>query len=129
MLGGSRSRVSLPLMAEGAATPTGAQFSSKPCVSRGSQGNDTLPTSLLTESAIRIAAQRAFFWKEVTAQLDQLADRISKENRKRFEGLIEQKVPRLTRKQYDECIKKRTAPGLEEFEEFPSFQACGRKRA
>jgi len=82
----------------------------------------------ITDSAIEIAAQRAFFWQKATEQLDRLANRISKDDRARIEDLIEKRVPRLTRKEYDECLSRRVALGLEEYS-FPSLMICGRKRA
>jgi hypothetical protein len=82
----------------------------------------------ITESAIEIAIQRAFFWGGVMAQLDRLASRISKDARARFEGSIEEKVPRLTREEYDDSLARRAALGFEKHE-FPSFKNCGRVRA
>ena len=38
----------------------------------------------ITDSAIEIAAQRAFFWQEVMQQLDQLANRVLKDDRARI---------------------------------------------
>lgn len=66
----------------------------------------------ITDSAIGIAAQRAFFWQEVMRQLDQLANRFLKDDRARIEEAIAEKVPRLTRQEYDEWISHRA--GLEE---------------
>jgi hypothetical protein len=45
----------------------------------------------ITHSAIEIAAQRAFFWKEVMHQLDQLANRVLKDDRARIEEVIARK--------------------------------------
>ena len=47
----------------------------------------------ITESAIELPAQRAFFWQEVAQQLDQLA--LPKDDRARIEAAVEAKVPRL----------------------------------
>ena len=69
----------------------------------------------ITESAIEIAAQRAFFWREVMRQLDQLANRILKDDRARIEEAIARKVPRLTRQEYKKCITRWTELGLAEF--------------
>ena len=80
----------------------------------------------ITESAIEIAAQRAFFWREVMRQLDQLANRILKDDRARIEEAIARKVPRLTRQEYKKCITRWTELGLAEFGDMPpSFQVCG----
>ena len=68
----------------------------------------------ITDSAIEIAAQRAYFWASVAQQLDRLANRISKDNRARIEDTIEKKVPRLARKEYDEYLVRRAALGLGE---------------
>ena len=78
----------------------------------------------ITDSAIEIAAQRAFFWGGATQQLDRLANRVSKDARARIEDAIEKKVPRLTRKEYDECLARRAALGLEEYP-LPSLAICG----
>ena len=80
----------------------------------------------ITDSAIEIAAQRAFFWREVMRQLDQLANRVSKDNRTQIEEAIAKKVPRLTRQEYKKCITRWTELGLAEFGDMPpSFQVCG----
>jgi hypothetical protein len=67
----------------------------------------------ITDSAIEISAQRAYFWASVAQQLDRLANRISKDARARIEDAIEKKVPRLTRKEFDQCLARRAALGLE----------------
>jgi hypothetical protein len=82
----------------------------------------------ITDSAIEVAAQRAFFWQEVTQLLDHLANRVLKDDRAQIEEAIAEKVPRLTRQEYDECIARRTALGIgPEFGDspLPSFQICG----
>ena len=48
----------------------------------------------ITDSAIELPAQRAFFWQEVAQQLDQLA--LPKDDRAAIEAAVEAKVPRLT---------------------------------
>ena len=53
----------------------------------------------ITESAIELPAQRAFFWKEVKQQLDELE--VSKDDRARIEAAVEAKVPRLSRREYN----------------------------
>jgi hypothetical protein len=85
----------------------------------------------ITDSGIEIAAQRAFFWQKATEQLDRLANRISKDDRARIEDLIEKRVPRLTRKEYDDCLARWAALGLDEypFRQLPSFMICERKGA
>ena len=82
----------------------------------------------ITDSGIEADAQRAFFWQKATEQLDRLANRVSKDDRARIEDTIEKRVRRLTRKEYDECLARRVALGLEEYP-FPSLMICGRKRA
>ena len=77
----------------------------------------------ITDSAIELPAQRAFFWQEVTQQLDQLA--VSKDDRARIEAAVEAKVPRLTRREYNEWLIRRDELGMD-FGEPPSFQVCGR---
>ena len=77
----------------------------------------------ITESAIELAAQRAFFWKGVTQQLDRLA--VSEDDRARIEAAVEAKVPRLTRREYNEWLIRRDELGMD-FGEPPSFQVCGR---
>ena len=80
----------------------------------------------ITDSAIEIAAQRAFFWREVMRQLDQLANRVLKDNRTQIEEAIAKKVPRLTRQEHKKCITRWTELGLAEFGDMPpSFQVCG----
>ena len=76
----------------------------------------------ITESAIELPAQRAFFWKEVTQQLDELA--VSKDDRVRIEAAVEAKVPRLTRREYNEWLIRRDRLGMD-FGEPPSFRVCG----
>src|SRR6476469_1909996 len=72
----------------------------------------------ITESAIELPAQRAFFWKEVTQQLDELA--VSKDDRARIEAAVEAKVPRLSRREYNEQLIR--WDGLDmDFGELPSF--------
>lgn len=82
----------------------------------------------ITDSGIEADAQRAFFWQKATEQLDRLANQVSKDDRARIEDTIEKRVRRLTRKEYDECLARRVALGLEEYP-FPSLMICGRKRA
>ena len=77
----------------------------------------------IAESAIELAAQRAFFWKGVTQQLDRLA--VSEDDRARIEVAVEAKVPRLTRREYNEWLIRRDELGMD-FGEPPSFQVCGR---
>ena len=80
----------------------------------------------ITDSAIEIAAQRAVFWREVMRQLDQLANRVLKDNRTQIEEAIAKKVPRLTRQEHKKCITRWTELGLAEFGDMPpSFQVCG----
>jgi hypothetical protein len=84
----------------------------------------------ITDSAIEIAAQRAFFWKEVMQQLDQLANRVLKDDRARIEEAIAEKVPRLSRQEYHGCIARWTALGIgTDFgQPPPSFEICGTPR-
>ena len=76
----------------------------------------------ITESAIELPAQRAFFWKEVTQQLDKLA--VSINDRVRIEAAVEAKVPRLTRREYNDWLIRRDRLGMD-FGEPPSFRVCG----
>ena len=46
----------------------------------------------ITDSAIEIRAQRRFFWDAVIAKVDQLANRISREQRRAIEAAIAKKV-------------------------------------
>jgi hypothetical protein len=79
----------------------------------------------ITESAIELPAQRAFFWKEVTQQLDELE--VSEDDRARIEAAVEAKVPRLSRREYNEQLIR--WDGLDmDFGELPSFQVCGMRR-
>jgi hypothetical protein len=77
----------------------------------------------IADSAIEIAAQRAFFWREVMQQLDQ--NRVLKEDRERLEQAIAKKVPRLTRQEYDGCIARWAELGLGTEFSPPSFEVCG----
>ena len=61
----------------------------------------------VTDSAIEIAAQRMFFWDDVKQRLDRLSNRITAEDRKRIEAAIAAKVPPLTKKQREQCIRER----------------------
>ena len=65
----------------------------------------------ITESAIELPAQHAFFWKEVKQQLDQLA--VSKDDRARIEAAVEAKVPRLIRREYNEWLIRREGLGMD----------------
>jgi hypothetical protein len=80
----------------------------------------------INDSAIEIAAQRAFFWQEAMQQLDRLANRISKDDRARIEQAIAKKVPRLTRQEYDAWLVKRAKLGV--FESSVPFEICGTPR-
>jgi len=60
--------------------------------------------------------------KEVTQQLDELA--VSKDDRVRIEAAVEAKVPRLTRREYNEWLIRRDRLGMD-FGEPPSFRVCG----
>jgi hypothetical protein len=60
----------------------------------------------ITESAIEIDAQRAWFWDEVSRRLDRLANRVSVEDRKRIEAAVAAKVPPVTKKQYEEIVRR-----------------------
>jgi hypothetical protein len=76
----------------------------------------------ITESAIELPAQRAFFWREVALQLDQLA--VSKDDRARIEAAVEAKVARLTRQEYNEWLIHRRGLDMD-FGKPPTFQVCG----
>jgi hypothetical protein len=82
----------------------------------------------IRDSAIesqKTPAQRAYFWNDVTLQLDQLSNRVSKDDRARIEAALEKKVPRLTRKEYDAWAAYREGSEFY-FGELPSFEVCGR---
>jgi hypothetical protein len=76
----------------------------------------------ITESAIKLPAQRAFFWQKVVQRLDQLALGIY--DRMCTEDALEDKVPRLTRKEYNGWLIHRAGLGLG-LREPPSFSVCG----
>ena len=57
-------------------------------------------------------------------QLDQLE--LPKHDRARFEAAIEAKVPRLTRREYDEWLVRRVGLGLKPGKP-PGFKVCGEK--
>ncbi len=78
----------------------------------------------ITDSGIEIAAQRAWFWQEVAHQFDRLANRISRDDRRRLEATIAKKVPRLTREEYDECVAKWSTLEVKP-EGQPRFNVCG----
>lgn len=64
----------------------------------------------ITDSATEIAPQRAWFWVGVLRRLDDLADQVSADDRKRIELTIAKKVPRPTKEEYAEIVRH-----LEEF--------------
>jgi predicted transcriptional regulator len=45
------------------------------------------------------------WWDGLNKRLDQLGKRISQEDRRRIEAAIAKKVPRPTKKQYDQCVR------------------------
>jgi hypothetical protein len=59
----------------------------------------------ITESAINIGAQRAWFWVNVMQRLDGLANRVSKDDRERIEAAVGKKVPRPTAAEYEEIVR------------------------
>ena len=82
----------------------------------------------ITDSAIKLtttAAQRGFFWQAAMQQLDQLADRVLKDDRARIEAALAEKVPRLTRKEYDTWLVQREGLGLDAYGAPPSFKISG----
>ena len=80
----------------------------------------------ITDSGVELEtpSQRAFFWQGAMQQLNQLANRVT-DDRARIEEALEQKVPRLTRKEYDAWIVYRTERGFEDYGKAPSFKVCG----
>jgi hypothetical protein len=83
----------------------------------------------ITDSANEITFQRAFFWEQVMQRLDDLANRIRGEDRKRVEEAIAKKVPRLTRQEYDYCLARWIAMDTDDFKVAkPSFRVCGTDR-
>jgi hypothetical protein len=59
----------------------------------------------ITESAIDIGAQRAWFWVDVLQRLDSLANRVSNDDRERIETAVGKKVPRPTAAEYEEIVR------------------------
>jgi hypothetical protein len=59
----------------------------------------------ITESAIDIGAQRAWFWVDVMRRLDGLANRVSKDDRARIEAAVGKKVPRPTVAEFEEIVR------------------------
>jgi hypothetical protein len=60
----------------------------------------------ITESAIEIDAQRAWFWDEVKRRIDRLANRVSVEDRERIEAAVAAKVPPVTKKQHEKIVRR-----------------------
>ena len=58
-------------------------------------------------------------------QLDQTANRVLKDDRARIERALAEKVPRLTRKEYDTWLVQREGLGLDVLGKPPSFKVCG----
>jgi hypothetical protein len=54
----------------------------------------------ITESAIKVMAQRCHYWDEASEKLDRLGNRITPADRERIEAAIAEKVPRPTRDEY-----------------------------
>jgi hypothetical protein len=59
----------------------------------------------ITESAIDIGAQRAWFWVDVMRRLDGLANRISNDDREDIEAAVGKRVPRPTAAEYEEIVR------------------------
>jgi hypothetical protein len=82
----------------------------------------------INDSALELPAHRGYFWQEVTQQLDQLSNRVLKDDRTRIEEAIAEKVPRLTRQEYDAWLVNRAALvadfGTKGHSEMPSFEIC-----
>jgi hypothetical protein len=83
----------------------------------------------ITDSALEHPAHRGYFWQEVMQRLDQLANRVLKDDRTRIEEAIAEKVPRLTRQEYDAWLVSRAEAeaefGIERLSKMPSFEICG----
>jgi hypothetical protein len=80
----------------------------------------------IIESAIEHSAGRAFFWQRAMQQLDQLANRVLTDDRERIEAALAEKVPRLTRKEYDAWLVEREGMRFGPFGKAPSFEICGK---
>jgi hypothetical protein len=55
----------------------------------------------ITDFQIEQLSSRCAFWDQVTVAFDRLANRVTPEDRKRFEAAIATKVPRPTAKQHE----------------------------
>ncbi len=62
-----------------------------------------------TESAIKIPAQRCHIWDRISETLDQLANRINADERKKIEVAIAIVVPRPTAAEYKDIARKGAA--------------------
>ena len=60
----------------------------------------------ITESGMAHPSQRAYFWRKVCERLDRLGNRVSADDRKRFEAAIAAKVPKLTEQEFEESLKR-----------------------
>ena len=59
----------------------------------------------ITDSAMKIDAQRCHFWDHVSARLDALGNQITPTDRKKVEAAIAKKVPRPTPAQYKDAAR------------------------
>jgi hypothetical protein len=72
----------------------------KAAVSKASPRSTTSPyLGGINDYGIKRQSDRCAFWDEVTAAFDRLGNRVSAEDRKRFEAAIKVKVPRPSAKQ------------------------------
>jgi hypothetical protein len=60
----------------------------------------------ISEGGLGSVGVRGEFWFRLSKRLDQLANRVSAEDRKRVEIAIAAKVPHVSRKQYDEWARE-----------------------
>jgi hypothetical protein len=59
----------------------------------------------ITDSAMKIDAQRCHFWDGISARLDALGNQITQADRKKVEAAIAEKVTRLTPTQYKDVAR------------------------
>jgi hypothetical protein len=60
----------------------------------------------VTESAIKIRAQRCYFWDDITEHLDRLNNQITAADREKIEATIAKKVPRPSPPEYKDSARQ-----------------------
>ncbi len=61
---------------------------------------------MITDSAIEIKHQRAWFWFDIMTRLDDLTNRVSEADRRRIEAAVAKKASRPTREEYDKLAQE-----------------------